>query len=131
MGQNKQNVIDKSYYYTMMRFIQGVQISIRFETYSRDTAIRVVWFSVPDNLSMRQTCIFQSSVYVDIATLPWRGGKKLFVLEYRICHIFRLLRITSKPLKYNVKRRTKQRHLIMTQAPKQNTSFLYFATNSV
>lgn len=54
----------------MMRFIQGVQISIRFETYSRDTAIRVVWFSVPDNLSMRQTCIFQSSVYVDIATLP-------------------------------------------------------------
>lgn len=70
MSQNKQNVIDKSYYYTMMRFIQGVQISIRFETYSRDTAIRVVWFSVPDNLSMRQTCIFQSPVYVDIATLP-------------------------------------------------------------
>lgn len=43
MSQNKQNVIDKSYYYTMMRFIQGVQISIRFEIYSRDIAIRVVW----------------------------------------------------------------------------------------
>jgi hypothetical protein len=40
MSQNKQNVIDNNYHYTMMRFIQGVQISIRFEIYFRDITIQ-------------------------------------------------------------------------------------------
>lgn len=98
MSQNKQNVIDNSYHYTMMRFKQGVQISIRFETYFRDITIQAAWLTVPDNLSMRQIVYVSVSVYVDIATLSWRGGKKVFIFEYKTCHIFRLLRETFKPL---------------------------------